>query len=338
MRPTNPARRVMKALKRIGVVLVVSLLGFAFGWVPYWMGGLATTRRFQFPDRENAGLTPASFQLAYEDVSFHAPDGARLVGWWVPAAEARGSVVLLHGLNRSRLEMVRKVPFLHAQGWNTLLFDMRHHGASGGDRSTFGWLEKHDALAAAAFARGRDPGPVVLWGVSLGAATATLAAADDPAIAGVVCDSSFLSLRDTVLHHVRVFRGFRWWTRLIPAWPLGPEVVFWIGRRGGFDPDAIDVRAAALRLEPRPSLFVCNTGDRRMPREVARALQAAAGPHAALLEIEGNSHGGAYRDGTARYQAAVGALLERVAAPAQQAATGVGGREGGKRWAATTAP
>jgi pimeloyl-ACP methyl ester carboxylesterase len=325
-----------RALKWAAALLLVALAVFVFGWVPYWMGGLATTRRFQFKDKENAGLTPGSFQLAYEDVSFRGRDGVTLRGWWVPVPDARGSVVLLHGLNRSRLEMVRKAPFVHAQGWNVLLFDLRHHGDSGGDRSTFGWLEKDDALAASDFARGRDGGPVVLWGVSLGAATATLAAAQDRGIAGVVVDSSYLTLRDTVEHHVRLFRGFRWWTRPIPSWPLGPEVVYWIGRRGGFDPDAIDVHSAAARLDPRPSLFVCNSGDRRMPPEVARALRAAAGPRASLLEVDGNSHGGAYRDGTRQYQAAVAALLEGVGRRVAHASAGDEGREGTGQWAATT--
>lgn len=328
--------RVRKALKWTGAGLLVTLAAFVFGWVPYWMGGLATTRRFQYNDKENAGLTPASFQLAYEDVSFRGKDDVTLRGWWVPAREARGSVVLLHGLNRSRIEMVRKVPFLHEHGWNALLFDLRHHGDSGGDRSTFGWLEKDDTLAAASLARGRDAGPVVLWGVSLGAATATLAAAEDRSIAGLVADSSYLTLRDTVEHHVRLFRGFRWWTRLIPPWPLGPEVVYWIGHRGGFDPDAVDVRAAAAQLDGRPALFICNSGDRRMPPEVAHALRAAAGPRAGFLEIEGHSHGGAYRDGTKPYEAAVAALLERASQLPARASGETLGREGTERWAATT--
>ena len=69
--------------KRIVLAFGVLLLAFVFGWVPYWLGGIATTRRFQFNDKENAGLTPASFQLPYEDVAFKAPDGvraSRLVG------------------------------------------------------------------------------------------------------------------------------------------------------------------------------------------------------------------------------------------------------------------
>ena len=304
--------RARRALKTAAIILAVGLPLFVFGWVPYFLGGLATTRRFVYNDRENAGLTPASFGLSYEDLTFQASDGVPLKGWWVPAPQPRGTVVLVHGLNRSRIEMVKKVPFLHAQGWNALLFDLRHHGASGGGVSSFGYFEKADAHAAVDLARSRSAGPVVLWGVSLGAATAVLAAAEDPAVAGVICDSSYRSLTDTVVHHLALFRGFRWWLRIVPSWPVGREVLYWIGRRGGFDPDAVDVKGAAARLAGRPCLFVCNSGDRRMPAEIAFELKAAAGDRARVLVVPGNSHGGAYRDATAAYESAVGQVLDEV--------------------------
>lgn len=291
--------------------------------MPYWLGGLVTTRRFQFPDKENAGLTPATFDLRYEEVAFEAADGVTLKGWWVPVGEARGSVVLVHGLNRTRIEMVRKVPFLHEAGWNALLFDLRHHGESGGSVSSFGHFEARDVRAAGDFARSRSPGPVVLWGVSLGGAAVMLAAAEDPGVAAVVCDSSYRSLPDTVAHHFLLFRDFRWWLRLVPAWPVVPEVIYWIGRHAGFDPASVDVVSAAARLAGRPALFVCNSGDKRMPKEIAFDLQRAAGDAAQVLVIPGDSHGGAYRDGTGAYQHAVTQLLSAAlgrSAPALAAA------------------
>ena len=303
----------MKWLKRVGLVLVAALAIFIFGWAPYWLAGLATIRRFTYNDKENAGLTPKSFDLPYEEVAFNAPDGVPLKGWWVPAPDARGTVVLVHGLNRSRIEMVKKVPFLHKQGWNALLFDLRHHGQSGGDASSFGFFEKQDVHAATAFARTRAQGPVVLWGVSLGGAAVTLAAAEDPGVAALICDSSYRSLRDTVAHHLRLFRGFRWWLRIVPNYPVADEVVYWIGRRAHFDPDAVDVSGAAAHLAPRPCLFVCNSGDRRMPSDIAFELKAAAGPQAHVLVVPGTSHGGAYRDGTAAYETAVTELLGAAA-------------------------
>jgi pimeloyl-ACP methyl ester carboxylesterase len=277
-----------------------------------------TTRRFQFPDKENAGLSPKSFELPFEDVAFQASDGVTLKGWWVPASEPKGTVVLIHGLNRSRIEMVKKAPFLHGNGWNALLFDLRHHGESAGAASSFGVKEKDDAKAAVALARTKSPGPIVVWGVSLGGATATLAAAEDPAIAGLVCDSSYRSLRDTVGHHLVLFRGFRWWGRLVPPWPVAGEAVYWMGRRGGFDPDQADVLAAAHKLGTRPALFVCNSDDRRMPKEIAFELRDAVGPQAQVLVVPGTSHGGAFRDGTTAYEHAVLGLLDQVAGGASE--------------------
>jgi uncharacterized protein len=305
-------RRWTRWLKRLTVAVVVLLVAFVFGFAPWYLGTLVTTRRFAYNDRENKGLTPASFSLPFEDVKFKGPDGTPLEGWWVPVENARGTVVLAHGLNRSRIEMVKKVPFLNAQGWNALLFDMRNHGASGGTARTFGWLEKGDLHTATQWVRARSAGPVVLWGVSAGAAAATLAAADDAAIAGLVCDSSYRSLRDTVRHHIGLARSWRPWMRLLPTWPVTSEVMFWIGRAGHFDPELVDVEAAAGRLRGRPALFVCNSGDRRMPQQIAFDLSKAAGDRAQVLVVPGESHGGAWRDGTAAYETAVKNVLDQA--------------------------
>jgi uncharacterized protein len=296
--------------------VLVSLLLAVFGWAPYYLAGLATLRRFTFHDKENAGVDPQALGLAYEASAFKSLDGTELAGWWVPATEPRGTVVLVHGLNRSRIEMVRKTPFLHERGWNALLFDLRHHGASGGSATTFGYKEHEDVLAAAAEARRRAPGPLVLWGVSLGAASAVMAAAQDPQVAGVVCDSTYRSLPDTVRHHLALLRARRSWLKVLPPWPLAEELLFWMGRRGGFDARAVDVVAAAARLGGRPALFVANSEDPRMPMEIAFDLRKAAGEKAEVLVVPGKSHGGAWRDGRAAYSEAVAGLLDAVQAGA----------------------
>ncbi len=299
-------------VRRFAALLLASAILFVFGFAPWFLAGVATLRRFAYNDRENAGLTPGSFGLRFEEVRLRAADGVELGAWWVPAGEPRGTVVMIHGLNRSRIEMVKKAPFVAARGWNALLLDLRRHGASGGDVTTFGAREKLDAQAAADWARQRGPGPVVLWGVSLGGATATLAAADDPRVAGLVCDSSYRSLADTVHHHLKLAREWRWWLRLVPQSPTADIVLFWMRQRAGFEPREVDVVAAARRLQGRPALFVASSGDRRMPSAIAFELKDAAGPAARALVVPSQSHGGAYRDGQAAYEAAVGAVLDEV--------------------------
>src|SRR5262245_48983544 len=63
-------RSRMKLFKRLIAGLALLVVAFVCGFLPYFLAGVATTRRFQFRDAENAGLTPASFQLPYEDLRF----------------------------------------------------------------------------------------------------------------------------------------------------------------------------------------------------------------------------------------------------------------------------
>jgi pimeloyl-ACP methyl ester carboxylesterase len=316
--------RALRWVKRIALLAVAGVLLFVFGWAPWWLAGVATTRSYRYDDKENAGLTPASFHLAFEDVAFRASDGVELKAWWVPAQPARGTVVLVHGLNRSRIEMVKKTEFLHALGWNALLLDLRHHGASGGTVSSFGWFERLDVRAAREWAQQRSPGPVVLWGVSLGGATVMLEAADDPGVSGVVCDSTYRSLPDTIRHHLHLVASHTWWLRPLPEGLLASEVLFWTRRRGGFEPANVDVAQAAAKLSGRPCLFVCNSGDVRMPSDIAFELRDAVGGTAKVLVVPGKSHGGAWRDGTPAYQAAVTELLQTVLGQRQAQGRGEG--------------
>ena len=166
--------------KRLLLLLFGCAAFFIFGFVPYVLVDRVVVRGFTLPDRENAEYVKTSFTVPREDITLTTSDGISISGWWIPAKTPRGTVVLVHGLNRTRIEMTKKVEPLHAWGFNCILIDLRHHGASGGHRTTFGLTEKLDVRAAVDFALSRSPGPVVLWGVSLGGATATQVRVGDP--------------------------------------------------------------------------------------------------------------------------------------------------------------
>ena len=179
-------RRWTRWLKRIAVTLVVLLVAFVFGWAPWYLGGLVTIRRFAYNDKENDGLTPASFELPFEDVDVQRRRrrAARRAGG-CRRRTRRAPSSSSHGLNRSRIEMVKKVPFLHEQGWNALLFDLRHHGASGGDRPQLrlpreGRRARGDRVRAQP---GAGPGRA-LGRLAWARPSVTLAAAEDPTVAG----------------------------------------------------------------------------------------------------------------------------------------------------------
>lgn len=321
----SPApRRKGRWWKRILILVFVAGAFFVFGFVPYFLVDRVVVRGFTLPDKENSEYVRNSFSIAREDITLTSSDGIRVSGWWIPAANPRGTVLLVHGLNRTRIEMAKKVEPLHEWGFNCILIDLRHHGSSGGHPTTFGLTERLDVRAAVDFALVRFAGPVVLWGVSLGGATVTLEAAEDPRVLGVITDSSYDTLPNTVRHHLSLARGFRFRgvpiLKVVPQWPTADIVLFWMKQRGHFDPEAVDVLAAAAKLNGRPTLFVANRGDVRIPHEIAEEMTRLAGPKSHMLLTESKSHGGAWRDAREPYEAAVKKLLDEVAPPLVDAA------------------
>jgi fermentation-respiration switch protein FrsA (DUF1100 family) len=195
--------------------------------------------------------------------------------------------------------MLPQAQFVQSLGFSSVLFELRHHGASDGHKTTFGAKEKEDVLAAVRWIRQKQPtSKILVWGISMGAASAMLAASADPGIDAVICDSSYGSFRETIDHHLRLFFH-------LPPWPISNEIRSLMEWRGDFRGDEIDIFAATRNLSARPVLFVAQSEDRRVPSTTARELYAtSSSPARRLLIVEGRRHGHAYRDHVAEYQRA----------------------------------
>ena len=295
------ARRIVTALVLLAAVFFLAVVPLFFSW-------LITSRQFNFPDR-NVGRTPATHNIGFEWIDLETSDGLKLKGWYVPAhpSAPKGTIVFCHGLNRSRVEFIDQAIFAHGLGYSSVMFDFRHQGESEGEVTTLGYQERLDVLAAADYARQRLPDrPLIVWGISMGAASALMAAAESEEISAVISDSTFLSLEDTVAHHARMFLS-------IPKYPVAQEVTYLIGWWGGFWPSALDIRDAVDRIGSRPILFVAVEDDRRMPSTISRGLyQRAASPDKRLLVVPGDRHGGAFQSGGEEYKEAVRQFLEKV--------------------------
>jgi len=149
------------------------------------------------PHRWDIGPPPSARGGAYTDVAFKDPAGLTLRGWWIPGTRHQ-TIVMVHGWTSSRREPYDKSQYLHAAGYNILVFDLRGHGRSDGSHTTMGWKEPDDVRAAVGKAASLDPGPIALLGYSIGAATAIEEAATDPRVAAVIEDSGCSSLSTVI--------------------------------------------------------------------------------------------------------------------------------------------
>jgi uncharacterized protein len=115
---------------------------------------------------------------------------------WLPDAEPRGGVVILHGAGSCKESHHDYARFVHAAGFAAIAFDQRGHGASEG-RMDGRALEDSAAMASLLRDRIGDPdAPVAVRGSSMGGCLAILAAPLMRASAVVaICPASTSGLR-----------------------------------------------------------------------------------------------------------------------------------------------
>ena len=157
-------------------VLIAVVLGYA---VLVGLVFVTQGRLVYYPQigRELA-ITPQTYGLAHESLQITTEDGERLHAWWVPAAGARGTVLLFHGNAGNMSARLDYLLMFHRLKYSTLIIDYRGYGQSTGSPSEAGTYRDAEAawrwLTATRAIRADD---IVLFGESLGGAVASWLAA-----------------------------------------------------------------------------------------------------------------------------------------------------------------
>jgi len=142
---------------------------------------------------------PAVKLFPHRDVVFQARDGVVLHGWYFPAENARGSILVLHGNAQNLSTHVNSVLWLVKEGFNIFIIDYRGYGWSGGDPDLEGAHRDADAALEKLFSMPEtDPDRVVVLGQSLGGSIAVYTITHSPhkdRIRALLLDSAFSSYR-----------------------------------------------------------------------------------------------------------------------------------------------
>jgi len=145
------------------------------------------------PQRSAPEISLASFPGHPEVVDFTVPDLGRREGWFFPGVRRGPTVVLCHGYESSRGELLTLVSDLQDHQYNVFVFDFAAHGANSGV-STLGYREADElrkALDVLAARGDLDPTRFGLWGYNLGAYAALREAEDDKRIRALILDSVY---------------------------------------------------------------------------------------------------------------------------------------------------
>lgn len=184
-RGLNGRRKVVFAIGAVG------LIALAASWL--------VAGRLVAPANCKIGDPPDDLNVT--SITLASDSGSTIAGWHVKSEDARGVVVLLHGIRGNRRAMLRRARLLAGHGYSSVLIDLQAHGESPGQRITLGHRERHDVRAAVAYAKRSYPAhPVGVIGVSLGGASAILASPLD--IDAMVVESVYSDIETAIDNRV----------------------------------------------------------------------------------------------------------------------------------------
>ncbi len=257
----------------------------------------------------NAQSLPAGLP-GVQQARFSTSDGLTLGGWYSPPATAPGPVILfVHGHAGNRNHFLDEAAALIDEGYGVLLFDLRNHGASEGTVTTMGLHEVRDVQAAFAYLAVKpevDASHIVLYGHSMGGATAILAMQDLPHARALVVDTAYATLASAAADGVTIRTGF-------PSSPWGELIMWFSNLLSGEDITKVRPIEVVGQISPRPILFIHGSEDPIIPVSHMESLYAAAELPKYRWVLEGGSHGDLYERAPDEWAANVLPFLAFVA-------------------------
>jgi fermentation-respiration switch protein FrsA (DUF1100 family) len=246
-------------------VLIAVVLGYA---VVVGLVFLIQERLVFFPQvGREITLTPKAYGLEYESLQIATGDGERLHAWWVPAAGARGTVLLFHGNAGNMSARLDYLLMFARLNYSTLIIDYRGYGQSTGSPSEAGtYLDAEATWRWLTATRGVRADDIVVFGESLGGGVASWLAARHPPRA-LILASTFTSVPD-----------------------LGAEIYPFLPvrliSRIGYD------NRANLKAIRAPVLVAHSRGDDVIPFAHGQRLFETAGEPKAFIELAGGHNDG----------------------------------------------
>jgi fermentation-respiration switch protein FrsA (DUF1100 family) len=181
-------------------VAISSVLGLVSICIVTWFVGNALIAP------ANRVIGPPPKDLNAVATTLPSESGSQIATWYIPAANSKATITLLHPMHTSRLTMRSRALLFHNAGYAVVMIDFQAHGESPGEYITVGYLEQHDVRAAVAYARKTNPNHRIgIDGWSLGAAATLLAS--PLGVDAVVLEAAYPTISDAVYDRIAIRLG-----------------------------------------------------------------------------------------------------------------------------------
>ncbi len=246
----------------------------------------------------NDAVPDSTFKTIY----LTTKSGLKLEAWYIAVDSAKGTVALFHGHGGTKSGVLKESEEFRKMHYNTLLLDFRAHGGSEGNTCTIGYNEAEDVKLAYDFIKEKGEKNVILWGISMGAATIAKAMRDYPLQPSkVILEMPFGSILGAAEGRIKMMG--------LPGEPLAMLITFWGGVENGF---------WAFKMKPTefvkkitcPVLIQWGKNDPRVSRQEIDDIYNNISSAKNLVVYDSSGHESLCKKETEKWKTAISAFLQ----------------------------
>lgn len=246
-----------------------------------------------------------------EEVRIKSKDGLELFARYYHKIDGAPIMLKVHGYNGCPIrDFCGGGVATIDKEYNVLLIDQRSHEHSEGKTTSFGIKEKEDIVTWSEYLVKRfgEETKIVIYGISMGAATVLMASAHKRLpknVKGVIADCSYSSPKDIIIKVATEDMH-------LPGKLFFP--IIWLGARlfGHFNLTS-DSPVKAVKKTSLPLLIIHGMADTFVPYQMSEQIyDAAASKDKKLLLFKGAYHGISYMNNEKVYIGEIRSFLERI--------------------------
>jgi len=212
-----------------------------------------------------------TFSLHHVNVTLRTDDSLKLEAWYADykklndtIKETKGTVILFHGHGGKKNDVIQEALSFYNLGYSVMLVDFRAHGNSEGNTCTVGFNESKDIKAAYEFIARKKERNIILYGVSLGAATILKSVEDDYVHPQkIIIEMPFGTLHEAVKGRLKIMN--------LPQEPFANLLTFWGGTEQGFWAFNFKPTEYAKKVKC-PTLLQWGINDQRVTKQETDAI------------------------------------------------------------------
>lgn len=250
--------------------------------------------------------------LPYETFQLKSPYGYMIHGRVYLQAPEEGTeaskefAVLVHGITMNLYGSLKYLPFFFKKGFNVVVFDLRNHGETGGENTSYGYFEKWDLSTVTDYLY-REYGQDIqigLHGESMGGTIAMLNMAMDQRISFGIIDCAFSDLAELLLLKLQQ-------DSKIKSKKMIGFVNVLIKMRAGFSIEDVSPLKELPTIK-QPLLFIHGSDDAYIPPMMSKAMYAFKMDKKFIYIADGAVHGTSMASDPQRYDEEITSFLNEI--------------------------